>query len=114
MPISDAVPDASLVVKWYTPDESGSKHAGRFQAAVERSDLHLAAREHLKVEVVRLLQLGVRDKRIALGDGLGLVEAFLDLPITHTSNDRLGTVVQLGDEHSPATRDITVSPKRAA
>ena len=50
-PVTHAVPDASLVVKWHTPDESGWDHALTFYQSLEAGAIHLSAPEHLKVEV---------------------------------------------------------------
>lgn len=51
--------------------------------------LRLTAPEHLKTEVLRVLQLGVRDKQYSVEDGWGRVEDLLALPIIYVSNDRL-------------------------
>lgn len=64
--LSGAVPDSSLVAKWYTSSEAGWEHARRFQTSLAAGRLRLTAPAHMKVEVIRLLQLGVRDKRQAV------------------------------------------------
>jgi predicted nucleic acid-binding protein len=87
--LTHAGPDASLVVKWHTPDESGWEHALVFYQSLEAGAVHVAAPEHLKVEAIRLLQLGVRDKRYSPDEGLRRTAAFLNLPITYTANDLL-------------------------
>jgi predicted nucleic acid-binding protein len=43
----------------------------------------------LKVEVVRVLQMGVRDKRYSADEGIERVQAFRGLPITYVANDLL-------------------------
>src|SRR5688500_7047166 len=88
-PVTHAVPDASLVVKWHTPDESGWDHALTFYQSLAAGAIHFTAPEHLKVEVIRLLQLGVRDKRYSLDEGLRRMAAFLALPIAYAANDLL-------------------------
>jgi len=51
--------------------------------------LRLFAPEHLKVEVIRALQLGVRDHRYSPSGGLEVTGYFLALPILYVANDRL-------------------------
>ena len=84
-----AVPDASLVAKWHTPAEPGWEHAQVYLAALIAGTLRLTAPEHLKVEVIRVLQMGVRDKRYTVEEGIARVEAFRTLPITYVANDLL-------------------------
>jgi predicted nucleic acid-binding protein len=87
--LTRAVPDASLVVKWHAPHEEGWEHALTFRESLRAYALHLSAPEHLKAEAVRILQLGVRDKRYSLDEGLVRLGAFLELPIVYVSNDLL-------------------------
>jgi len=51
--------------------------------------LRLTAPEHLKVEVVRILQMGVRDKPYTVDEGIARVEAFEALPIAYVPNELL-------------------------
>jgi predicted nucleic acid-binding protein len=87
--LTSAVLDASLVAKWYAPHEPGWEHAQVFRRTLESGQLHVAAPEYLKVEVVRVLQLGVRDKRYSVEVGLERVDAFLTLPLTYLADDLL-------------------------
>lgn len=87
--VASAVPDASLVARWHTPHEPGWEHASRFADALAAGTIRFAAPEHLKVEVVRVLQLGVRDKRYSLTEGLDRVRAFQSLPLRYVANDLL-------------------------
>jgi predicted nucleic acid-binding protein len=88
-PLRHAVPDASLVAKWYATNEPGTPHAQLFLDAVAAGTLRFIAPEHFKTEVVRVLQLGVRDKKYSVEDGWERVEDLLALPMTYVSNDRL-------------------------
>ena len=57
----EIVPDASLVLRWHARDAEGWDHAEAFHRAFVAGTLDFTAPEHLKVEVIRVLQLGVRD-----------------------------------------------------
>ncbi|MGH2354025.1 MAG: hypothetical protein ACRDJN_20665, partial [Chloroflexota bacterium] len=61
----------------------------RFREALMAGTLRLSAPEHMKVEMIRLLKLGVRGKRYTLDEGIALARAFEQLPITHVTNDSL-------------------------
>src|SRR6266540_3868363 len=84
-----AVPDASLVAKWYAVHEQGWEAARSFFVALREQRIEFAAPEHLKTEVVRTLQLGVRDGRYDTDEGLARVRAFLTLGMTYMPNDLL-------------------------
>lgn len=43
----------------------------------------------MRVEVVRLLQLSVRDKRYTVDEGVQLADSFLSLPVVYVDNDIL-------------------------
>lgn len=43
-PVTHAVPDASLVVKWHIPDESGWDHALTFYQSLEAGAIQSGAR----------------------------------------------------------------------
>ncbi len=83
------VPDASLVIKWYLPSEAGAEAAQLFLTAFQRAAIEFCAPEHLKAEVARALLLGVRERRFTQDEGLDMVRAFLDLPLTYMPNDLL-------------------------
>ena len=72
--IAAAVLDASLVAKWYSVHEAGWQHAQLFRTALETGALHAAAAEQLKTEVIRVLQLGVRDRRHTIDEGIARVQ----------------------------------------
>ena len=85
--VTHAVPDASFVAKWHNPAEVGSDHARRFLDAFAAGRLELTAPDQLKTELARVLQLGVRDKRYPLSDGIDRLRGFLALGITFIPND---------------------------
>ena len=85
----EIVPDASLVLRWHARDAEGWDSAEAFRRAFVAGTLDFTAPEHLKVEVIRVLQLGVRDRRYTAVDGIEYVEAFLAMPIEYVPNDML-------------------------
>lgn len=87
--VTHIVPDASLVAKWHTPEEAGWEHATSYIRALGAGSLRLTAPEHLKVETIRVLQLGVRDRRYAAAEGWLRIEALLALPVRYVRNDLL-------------------------
>ena len=100
------VVDASVVAKWHIPPESDTDVALQLRDQMVAGTLRLAAPEHMMVEVIRVLQLGVRDRYYGLHEGLELMHAFLALPITYFANDELfGAAFRLSTEYQMALYD---------
>ena len=86
---TEVVPDASVVAKWFLPHEQGSAHAHTILAAAETANLRFAAPDQMRTEVVRVLQLAVRERLYSADEGLARVHAFIDLPVTYLPNELL-------------------------
>jgi predicted nucleic acid-binding protein len=83
------VPDASLVIRWYSPHEPGWEAARRYFSQFVAGALDLTAPDLLKIEVARRIQLGVRDKIYSDDDGVDRLRGLLALGISYVSDDLL-------------------------
>lgn len=100
------VVDASVVAKWHVPPEWDTDVALQLRDQLVAGALRLAAPEHMMVEVIRVLQLGVRDRHYGLDDGLELMHAFLALPVTYFANEDLfEAAFRLSTEYQMALYD---------
>jgi predicted nucleic acid-binding protein len=81
LPEAHFVVDASVVAKWYLPDEADAWQARVVRQDWERGTLDLVAPTLIRVEVPRALQLAVRDGRVAGQTGGALLENFLSLDL---------------------------------
>ena len=81
--------DASVVAKWQSGAEADRDVALQLREQFLTGTLRLSAPEYMMVEVIRVLQLGVRDRRYTATEGLGLLRGLLRLPILYIANQHL-------------------------
>ncbi len=85
--MKEAVIDASVVLKWYLPEEQGERALSLLEGFVS-NHLHLVAPYLLEYEVINGLVVAARRGRITEEDLTEAVDGFLSLGIPLESVDR--------------------------
>jgi predicted nucleic acid-binding protein len=87
------VPDASVLVGWFLPDEECCPGSERLMADFEARRVALLAPPLLKHELMNTLSVAVRRRRLTREAAVLAWDAFMDLGILFAEPDRFGRLV---------------------
>jgi len=100
------VVDASVVLKWYLPDEEGVEQALLLLDAFTRDEIALHAPSLIDWEFVNAMWVAGRTGRIALEDQDAAVQNFQGLDIIRThANDLSGSILSIATEFGRSCYD---------